>query len=191
MPVHIALLRGINVGGRNLVSMSELRDLLATLGFTGARSLLQSGNLVFPSDRLTGAALERLLEAETSKRMNVSIDYLVRTQNEWQAIIDRNPFADAALRDPSHLLIMCLRTAPQHSDVQALQAAIKGPEVLSAIGKQLYIIYPAGIGPSKLTHTLMKRSSAHAAPVATGIRSSSLALLRKNETREDRDVHNA
>jgi uncharacterized protein (DUF1697 family) len=57
MSMHVALLRGINVGGRNRVAMADLRDLLGALGFAGATSLLQSGNLIFESDRPTGAEL--------------------------------------------------------------------------------------------------------------------------------------
>jgi uncharacterized protein (DUF1697 family) len=157
MLIHIALLRGINVGGRKIVAMSDLRELLGALGFARVRSLLQSGNLVFESTGRNGAALERLLETETAKRMKVSIDYLVRTRDEWQAAIDRNPFTDAAERDPSHLVVMFLKTAPKSQNVLALQATIKGPEVIKALGKQLYVIYPAGIGQSKLTHTLIER----------------------------------
>jgi uncharacterized protein (DUF1697 family) len=157
MSIHIALLRGINVGGRNLIAMSQLRDLVGSLGFAGVRTLLQSGNLVFQSDRLAGSELERLLEAETAKRMNVAVDYLVRTREEWQAIIAGNPFTDAAMRDPGHLLVMCLKSAPPSKDVKALQAAIKGPEVVSALGKQLYIVYPDGVGRSKFSHTLIER----------------------------------
>jgi len=157
MSIHIALLRGINVGGRKPVAMSDLRDLLGALGFAGARSLLQSGNLVFESRKLTGASLERLLEAETAKRVGVSVDYLVRTEDEWQAIIEGNPFADEAERDPSHLVVVCMKTAPQPQELKSLQAAIKGPELISALGKQLYATYPAGMGRSKLTLTLIER----------------------------------
>jgi uncharacterized protein (DUF1697 family) len=157
MPIHIALLRAINVGGRNLVAMSDLVDMLAALEFTGARSLLQSGNLVFQSRRPTGAALQRLLESETEKRFGVAVDYVVRTAAEWEAIVARNPFAKEAVADPSHLLVMCLKKAPEAKDVKVLQDAIKGPEILRSDGKQLYLVYPEGIGRSKLTNTLIER----------------------------------
>jgi uncharacterized protein (DUF1697 family) len=158
MPVHIALLRGINVGGRNLIAMSDLRDLLGALGFTEAKSLLQSGNLVFQSTRRTGASLERLLEAETKKRLAASADYFVRTVDEWQTIVARNPFPDEAKRDPSHLVVQFLKEEPEANKVKALQAAIRGPEVVRADGKQLYAFYPAGIGESKLTNALIERT---------------------------------
>ena len=157
MSIHIALLRGINVGGHNRVAMSDLRDLLAALGLAGAKSLLQSGNLVFQTDRLTGAALERLLEQETAKRLDVSADYVVRSADEWEKIVARNPFPKEAKNDPSHLVVMFLKTAPHAKGVDALQASVKGPEIIRSDGKQLYVVYPAGIGRSKLTGTLIEQ----------------------------------
>jgi uncharacterized protein (DUF1697 family) len=157
MPIHIALLRAINVGGRNMVAMSDLRELLESLGFEGARSLLQSGNLIFQSDRRTGAKLERLLELETEKRFQVGVDYFVRTADEWETIIARNPFLDEAKRDPSHLVVVFLKKAPEAKDVKELQAAISGPETVRSDGRQLYVVYPAGIGESKLTNALIER----------------------------------
>jgi uncharacterized protein (DUF1697 family) len=157
MAVHIALLRGINVGGHNQVAMSDLRDLFGALGLVGATSLLQSGNMVFQSDQLTGAALERLLEVETAKCLNVSADYLVRSAAEWKKIVARNPFPEEAKNDPAHLLVMFLKTAPPAKIVDALRASIEGPEIIRAGGKQLYIVYPAGIGRSKLTGTLIEK----------------------------------
>jgi uncharacterized protein (DUF1697 family) len=157
MSIHVALLRGINVGGHNKVAMSELRDLFGALGFAGAKSLLQSGNLVFESDGPTGAALERLLEVETAKRLEVSADYFIRTADEWETIVGSNPFPNEATSDPNHLLVMFLKTAPHTKDLKALEAAIRGPEIIRAKGKQLYVVYPAGIGRSKLTNTLIEQ----------------------------------
>jgi uncharacterized protein (DUF1697 family) len=161
MSVHVALLlallRGINVGGRNRVAMSDLRDLFGALGFAGAKSLLQSGNLIFESGQGTGAELERLLEVETARRLGVTADYLVRTADEWKAVVAGNPLPVEAERDPGHLVVVFLKTAPQAEDVQALQAATEGPESIRASGKHLYVVYPAGIGRSKLTGTLMER----------------------------------
>ncbi len=157
MPTYIALLRAINVGGRKLVPMSDLRDLLGALGFARVKSLLQSGNLLFQSSRRTDAALERLLERETEKRLGVSVDYFVRTADELQTIVARNPFPNEAERDPSHLVVLFLKDAAQAKDVKALQAAIQGPEIIRADGKQLYLVYPAGIGQSKLTNALIER----------------------------------
>lgn len=157
MSIHVALLRAVNVGGRNSVAMSDLRDLLGDLAFSGVTTLLQSGNLVFQSDRLTGSTLERLLAKETAKRLGVSADYLIRSAEEWQTIVARNPFPREAKSDPSHLVVMFLKTAPPAKQVDALQASIKGPEIIRCDGKQLYVVYTAGIGRSKLTGTLIEQ----------------------------------
>jgi uncharacterized protein (DUF1697 family) len=157
MSMVIALLRGINVGGRNLLAMSDLKDLLGAIGLAGARSLLQSGNLVFDSGGRTDADLERLLEVETEKRLGVSADYVIRSADEWQTVISRNPFPMEAERAPSHLVVMFFKKAPRARDMELLQIAIKGPEIVRADGTQLYIVYPAGIGRSKLTNTLIEK----------------------------------
>ena len=154
--VHIALLRGINVGGHNLVAMSDLRNLFQRLGFRGTQSLLQSGNLIFESDQRTTAELERLLEVKTEKQLKVRADYLVRTPGEWKEMVARNPFPGEAKADPSHLVVMFLKKAPRATDVEALRAAIKAPEMVCAEGRQAYIVYPAGMGRSKLTTALIE-----------------------------------
>lgn len=155
--VHVALLRGINVGGYNLVAMSDLRNLFEALGFAGAKSLLQSGNLVFECNRRTGAELERLLEVETAGRLGVTADYLVRTAEEWAKVVARNPFPKEAKADPGHLLVVFLKAAPKASEVKALQTVVAGPERLRADGRHLYVVYPEGVGRSKLTNTLIEK----------------------------------
>ncbi len=153
---HVALLRAINVGGRNMVPMAGLRDLFAALGFPGARTVLQSGNVVFDGGKKSTAALETLLETETKKQLEVRTEYLVRTAQEWRAIISRNPFGDAAEDDPSHLVVVFLKSAPKAAGVRALRAAIRGPEIVEAVGRQAYVVYPDGIGRSKLTLPLIE-----------------------------------
>ncbi len=148
---YVGLLRGINLGGHAKVAMADLRALVAGLGFGDVRTLLQSGNVVFRGDHDSPAALEGRLEAEAVRHLGQRIDFFVRTADEWAAIVARNPFSHEAARDPGHLVVMCLKQAPAATAVEALQATITGPEVLRADGRQLYITYPAGIGPSRLT----------------------------------------
>jgi len=158
MTAYVALLRAVNLAGHNRVAMPDLLGVLADLGFAGGQSLLQSGNLVFQSDSRSADELEWLLERETVRRLGLRTDYLVRSAAEWRTIIDRNPFPEEAARDPSHLLVVALKKAPDEHGVAALQAAIQGPEYLRAEGAQLYVVYPAGIGRSKLTTTVIERT---------------------------------
>src|SRR4029077_16764688 len=83
MTTHIGLLRGINVGGNKKVAMADLRGFLADLGFGEPRTLLQSGNVVFRSDSLTGAELERRLDSEAEARLGLKTGVFVRTPEEW------------------------------------------------------------------------------------------------------------
>lgn len=158
MTTYVALLRGVNVGGNRLVAMADLRRCLDALGFVEARSLLQSGNLVFGSPARPVARLEALLDAEAEKRLGLKTTFFVRTAKEWSAIIARNPFPDEARRDPGHLLVLCLRKAPARAAVKALEAAITGREVVRSDGRQAYIVYPDGIGRSRLTSALLDKT---------------------------------
>src|SRR6266576_850910 len=158
MPVYIALLRGVNLAGHKMVAMADLRAMLEGLGFTDERALLQSGNLVFQGRAQASASLERKLEQEAQRRLDLETDVHVRTAAKWQSIIKRNPFPDADRKDPGHLLLMCFKEAPAPKDVKALQAAIKGREVVRAVGRQAYFIYPDGVGTSRLTTGLIDKT---------------------------------
>jgi uncharacterized protein (DUF1697 family) len=156
MATQIALVRAVNVGGNAKIAMPALRALVAELGFADVQTVLQSGNLVFRSDRQSRRELETLLESAASDRLRLRTDFLVRSAAEWTRIIASNPFRDDAARDPSHLLLMVLKSAPSEHAFEALRAAITGPETLQAERTEIYIRYPAGIGRSKLTTRLIE-----------------------------------
>jgi uncharacterized protein (DUF1697 family) len=154
---YIALLRGINVGGRKKVAMADLRAMLDDLGFASPRSLLQSGNLLFGGRaRLTGP-LERAIQDAARLRLGLDSQIFVRTADEWDAIVRANPFPGEARRDPGHLLVMCLRQAPSAGQVDALRAAIRGRERVEVRGREAYLVYPDGIGTSKLTNVVLEK----------------------------------
>ncbi|MEO6324953.1 MAG: DUF1697 domain-containing protein [Thermoanaerobaculia bacterium] len=157
MKTYVGLLRGINVGGHRKVPMADLRALLTGLGLADVRSLLQSGNVVFRSGFRTPASLETLLETEAEKGLKLRTDFIVRTAAEWDQAVAHNPFPGAAEKDPSHLVVMFLKDAPGTKQVQALREAIKGPETVEAVGRELYMIYPDGVGDSKLTINVIER----------------------------------
>jgi uncharacterized protein (DUF1697 family) len=154
MPAYVALLRAVNVGGRS-VAMSELRAMLEALGLDGPRTLLQSGNAVFGAAKTPGA-LEALLEKAAAKRFGFATDFFVRSAREWDAILAANPFAREAGDDPSHLLVVPLKSAPATAAVNALRDAIRGSEIVEVVGRCLYAVYPDGIGRSKLTNAVIE-----------------------------------
>ena len=157
MTTYIALLRGVNVGGHNMVAMQELRKLCERLGLENATTLLQSGNLVFQSASRDASALEARLEQETAKRLGVKPSYFVRTADEWATLVKRNPFREEAERDPGHLLAVLMKHQPDAGAIKALRAAIVDRELVEAHGRDGYFFYPDGVGRSKLTPNLIER----------------------------------
>jgi uncharacterized protein (DUF1697 family) len=157
MAIYAGLLRAINLGSHNKVSMADLKTLLSDLGMKNPQSILQSGNLVFESTTRATAALEKLLESSAAKTLGLETSFFVRTAAEWQQAIADNPFPNEARTDPGHTMLMCLKDAPAPASVKALQEAITGREVVKAKGRHAYFLYPDGIGTSKLTMTVIER----------------------------------
>lgn len=149
MTTYVALLRGINVGGNKMVAMAALRTAFDALGFADVKTLLQSGNVVFRAAATPTAALETKLEKEIGARIGFTPAFHVRTAAEWRAVVKANPFVEAAEKAPGHLLITFFKTPLDRTKVKALQAAIQGPEVAHAVGRELYMTFPSGIGTSK------------------------------------------
>ena len=153
----VALLRAVNLGSHNKVSMADLRAFVEKLGGEDVKTVVQSGNLVFRTTVASPARLEAQLEAAAAKRLGITTDFFVRTAKEWAAIIEGNPFPKEAEADPSHLVMMTLRDAPGAKAVDDLRAAIKGREQVRTRGREAYFTYPDGIGTSKLTIAIIEK----------------------------------
>jgi uncharacterized protein (DUF1697 family) len=124
-PARIALLRAVNLGNHKKLAMPPLAAMAADLGLEQPRTLLQSGNLVFRS-AAPPSELEDLLERETASRLGVATDYMIRTPEEWDAAIAGNPFARAAVEEPSRLLLHCFKQTPAPEAVAAVLKHAEG-----------------------------------------------------------------
>ncbi|MFI5413651.1 MAG: DUF1697 domain-containing protein [Candidatus Lutacidiplasmatales archaeon] len=158
MPVYIALLRAVNVGGGAQVKMEALRALLSRMGFEGAQSLLQSGNVVFRSDEVSRTKLEARLEERLANDLHVPTDFFVRSAAEWESILAGNPFPREAREAPGYLIVTLLKDTPSPESWKKLDAAIRGPERVRGGGRHAYIVYPDGQGRSKLTLSLIEKN---------------------------------
>ncbi|MBL8134764.1 MAG: DUF1697 domain-containing protein [Anaerolineae bacterium] len=157
MPVYIALLRGINVGGNKKLPMADLRTLCESLGFAGAQTLLQSGNVVFASPRADAEGIVRDLEAGIAARFGFESRVLLRARDQWAALIARHPFTPEQIAEPSKILVTFLLTAPDAAAIAALRAAHAGPEQVEVRGQEVYAYYPDGMGRSKLDNSFVER----------------------------------
>jgi uncharacterized protein (DUF1697 family) len=157
MPAIVALLRAVNVGGANRLAMPALRAALEQNGFTDVRMLLQSGNVVCRSSLRTATAIERRICQLLREHCAVDVDVMVRTAAEWRAIVSGNPFRVETERDPAHVVVMAFGASVSAEATARLQASIKGRERLLVAGTHAYIVYPDGIGTSRLTAAIIER----------------------------------
>lgn len=148
---RIALLRGINIGSRQRVSMPELRELLERLGYRDVQTLVQSGNVVFKS-RAAPATLEKKLEQEIEKALGVDPEVVVRTRDELAAAIEANPFP--VPDDPKNLHVTFLSGEPDADAVEQLESAHVGDDRVAFLGREIYIAYANGMGRSELAKRL-------------------------------------
>jgi uncharacterized protein (DUF1697 family) len=157
---HVALLRGVNVGGRNRIAMEALRQIASDLGLVGARTHLQSGNLAFLAQEGAGAVAEEALRRVLIQQLGIDVPVVVRTQSALAATISANPFADAASGDPSHLLVTFMSGAPREDRLAAIRAAARLGERVELVGRELFIHYAGGVAGSRLTTALIDRELA-------------------------------
>ncbi len=156
MSTFIALLRGINVGGRNKIAMPELRSLCAGLGWEDVQSYIQSGNLVFKASA-PESSLEGELERSIDRRFGLSIPVIVRAAEDWPAYVRSNPYRDASQEEPNVVLLALAKAPPKRGVVEALAEQAAGGERITQVGDALWIHYRSGIGRSKLSPTLLDR----------------------------------
>lgn len=153
MTSYVALLRGINVGGKNKVPMQTLRELLAGLDCTDVRTHLQSGNAVFRHPRADPAELTTSLEARITEELGLTIRCLVRDGAGLQRVVDHNPFDMDAI-DPSRFLVTFLSEPPAQERLTAIDPAAHAPEEFrladSEAPTEIYLHLPDGIHKSRL-----------------------------------------
>lgn len=143
MPIHVALLRAVNVGGTGSLPMADLKAICEGLGFADVKTYIQSGNVLFRSDLPAGDAAKMLDEALREK-LGKTPGVMVRSGAELQGIADRAPFPHAK---PNLLLVVFL-PEPAPADALDKLVAPDGEEVQMA-GSEIYIHFPNGSGASK------------------------------------------
>lgn len=155
MTTWIALLRGINVGGKKSVQMAELRDLAESLNLQDVATYVRSGNLVFDSNEPATALVARLEEA-IADRFGFTVSVLIRHSEAFHSIAESHPF-EGDEDDPRFLVVAFLDRDPAVEIDEAIPAADYEPDRASLEGAELYIHYPNGSGRSKFTLDVIER----------------------------------
>jgi uncharacterized protein (DUF1697 family) len=150
MQTFVALLRGINVGGRSMMSMPELRSLLTSMGLEDVSTYVQSGNVIFRSPRADRRALVAELEERIASAFDIRPAVLLRTPAELAEIAAANPFLDRE-SDFLKLHVVFMSAPPAADAVEALDPKRSPPDEFSVSGREIYLHLPNGAGRSKLT----------------------------------------
>lgn len=158
MDRYIALLRGINVGGRTSIPMAELRALAETLGLRDVRTYIQSGNLFFTAPDPAG--LEEKLERAIADRFGFPVAVIVRSAEQWSRYVESNPLAEASAAEPNRVMLCVARKPASESEAAALQERARDGEQLRAAAGVLWIYFPEGSGRSKLFSGLSEAAPA-------------------------------
>ena len=149
---HIALLRGVNVGRAKRVGMAELKGVADGLGWGGARTLLNSGNLVFTDASSGGHALR--LETALAEQLGLRTRVTIFTAEVWGRVVADNPFGEEAVAQPSRLLVTLPRSPEMLERLAPLTATEWAPERLHVGTRAAYSWHPDGLSSGALAEAL-------------------------------------
>jgi uncharacterized protein (DUF1697 family) len=155
----VALLRGINVGGKNKVPMAELRQLFEATGCGSVSSYIQSGNVLFTNGSSDRVAVARQLEQAVEETFGVSNPIVLRTFAELVRVARGHPFG----ADTSQTYVAFLAREPE--DAQALESLDVAPDRFELVGSDVYLHYPNGVTGARLGGAVLERRLGVAATI--------------------------
>ncbi|MEK6676261.1 MAG: DUF1697 domain-containing protein [Planctomycetota bacterium] len=155
--IYVALLRGINVGGKNKLPMADLSAIFVKVGCADVRTYIQSGNVVFRAKSANVSKLAGKIEDGIEEQFGFRPQVVVRSEAELRKVIEENPFASRDL-PPNQLLVLFFAGEASKQAIADALLVNKGLEEIQATGQELYVYFPDGIGKSKLSIPAMERA---------------------------------
>lgn len=155
--VSIALLRGINVGGNNMIKMADLKAALLEAGLKDVQTYIQSGNIIFRhAEKLDDAALEQLIGGCIREHFALNIPVIVRSGAEWEAILQQNPYNERGTEDAANWHFMLLSQEGDPALLSTIEADKYLPDLFTLSGRTIYL-HIQKFGNTKLTNTLFDK----------------------------------
>ena len=151
MTVYVALLRGINVGGKNALRMAALVEIFSRAGCEDVRTYIQSGNVVFSARPTTAERIPSLVTAEIADRFGIRTPIVLRSSGELRRATSANPFLKAGAA-PDALHVAFLADLPHRARRSALDPRRSPGDSFSLRGRELYLHLPNGVARTKLTN---------------------------------------
>jgi len=152
----VALLRGINVSGHNMIPMAELRSLCSEIGWSDVATYINSGNVIF-SSTAKALGLEKAIERSITDRFGHTISVIVRSAAQWPAYMEGNPFPAATADEPKAVMLALSKSQPKADALILLRERAVNGEKIERVGDAIWIHYASGIAKSKLSPALFDR----------------------------------
>jgi len=157
METHIAMLRGINVGGHNQIKMAALRELFENLGFKQCQTYIQSGNVVFQAPKRSALGLVSKIEGEIVKRFGLAVSATIRSAAEMEKVTKTNPFLKTKGIDVTKLHVTFLSQEPERLSLKKLEGLAAAGEDFRGSGREIYLYCPNGYGNTKLNNNALEK----------------------------------
>jgi uncharacterized protein (DUF1697 family) len=152
MNTYIAILRGINVGGKRMIKMDALKQLFASLGFSKVETYIQSGNVFFRYKKTSEEKLAATIAKEIEKKFAFDVPTIVKNVEELKQIITNNPFARDKKKQTEFLHVTFLATTPTKENIDGITKLTFGDDAFEIIDKAVYLYCPNSYSNSKLTN---------------------------------------
>jgi uncharacterized protein (DUF1697 family) len=152
---HVALLRGINVGGKNRLPMKDLAALFEGAGATEVSTYIQSGNVVYRVSKAQARRIGSEVSREIREQHGLDVPVVTRSSDEFAELARRHPLSKGA--DPKSLHVVFLTEVPDRTRVLELDAERSPPDRFEVKGREVYLNCPNGVARSKLTNAYFDR----------------------------------
>jgi uncharacterized protein (DUF1697 family) len=154
MNIYVALLRGINVGGRKVVKMQDLKAVFESLDFHSVRTYIQSGNVIFAAAEEHPADLQNRIERKLEEVLGYKVTAIIRTVRELEQVIQGNPFVGKA--DDGMLYVTFLAEAPTAEAIDRLASYRNGEDDVHVASREVYLICRNGYGRTLFSNDFLE-----------------------------------
>ncbi|WP_321346431.1 DUF1697 domain-containing protein [uncultured Draconibacterium sp.] len=156
MNTYVAILRGINVSGKNKIKMDALKSSLSSLGFEKLQTYIQSGNVVFRYQEKSTEELEELVSKKIQEDFGFDVTVLVLRAEQLGNIVSNNPFAGEENKEAQFMHVTFLKENPSNVNEEKITAHVKGGEEFAIFDGVVFLYCPNGYGKTKLNNNFFE-----------------------------------
>lgn len=154
---HLALLRGINVSGHNMIKMDALKQLLENMGLQNVVTYIQSGNVFVDAEEDHGASVGFKIKQEIFKEMGLDVPVVVISKSDLEACFANNPFLKEKEADPKKLYVAFISKELNSGHLNDLKISQFKPDEVSIDGSRIYIKYAVGAGKTRFDQKYIEK----------------------------------